>query len=263
MEYGTPCTLLEDAPEQTVEVLFEKEVPSPSNGCETTTTPRGHVTVTQVSLRQICCYSTNNMDQKARETGATYENGTITEETSFVIPLKSFRIQSLQEHEIRVVTRYDTVMTARKLTRHISGHYGPNPDLYLVVNGTPLKDWDRISSEDGQVILLKTRLRGGMRRSSRAPAKLDVTKELCTIRQREPLNHMGQQEEDRQTRIRMELRKLRHRMWSQHHPLRSEMDRLLSTTGPISEDDLKILHHRSTECSTRPLLQRGLFCQDG
>jgi hypothetical protein len=70
VEYGTPCTLLEDSPEQTVEVFFEKEIPSPSNGCETTTTPRGHVTVTQVSLRQICGYSTNNVDQKALGSGS-------------------------------------------------------------------------------------------------------------------------------------------------------------------------------------------------
>ena len=62
----------------------------------------------------------------------------------------------------------------------------------------------------------------------------------------------------------VELRKLRHRMWLQHHPLRTEVDRLLSATrGPISEDDLKNLHHLSTDCSTRPLLQRGLFCQGG
>ena len=202
--------------------------------------------------------------RKPREAGVIYENETTIEETPFIIPLKSFRVHSLQEPEIRVVVRYGTVMTAGELTRHISADYGTNSDLYLMVNGTPLEDSDKVSSDYRQQILLKTRLRGGMRRSSRAPAKLDVTKELCTIRQREPLNDMGQQEEDRQARIMAELRKLRHRMWLQYHPLRTEVDRLLSATrGPISEDDLKNLHHLSTDCSTRPLLQRGLFCQGG
>jgi hypothetical protein len=186
------------------------------------------------------------------------------EETLFIIPLQTFRVHSLQDPEIRVVVRYDTVMTAGELTRHISAHYDTNPDLYLMVNGTPLEDSDKVSSDYRQQILLKTRLCGGMRRSSRAPAKLDVTKELCTIRQREPSNDMGQQEEGRQARIRTELRKLRQSMWLQYHPLRTEVDQLLSATrGPISEDDLKNLHHLSTDCNTRPLLQRGLFCQGG
>jgi hypothetical protein len=155
-------------------------------------------------------------------------------------------------------------MTAGELTRHINADYGTNPDLYLLVNGTPLEDSDKVSSDYRQQILLKIRLRGDMRRSSRSPARLDVTKELCIIRRGEPLDHMGQQEEDRQTRIKAELRKLRKRMWSQYHPLLPEMDRLLSATeGPISEDDLKNLHHLSTDCSTRPLSQRGLFCQGG
>jgi hypothetical protein len=65
-----PRTRLEDAPEQTVEVFLEKEIPSPSNGCETTTTSRGHVTVTQVSLRQICDDSTSNVDQKTLGSGS-------------------------------------------------------------------------------------------------------------------------------------------------------------------------------------------------
>jgi hypothetical protein len=45
-EYGMPRTRLEDAPEQTVEILIEKEIPSPPNGRETTAMSRGHVTVT-------------------------------------------------------------------------------------------------------------------------------------------------------------------------------------------------------------------------
>ena len=202
--------------------------------------------------------------RKTWEAGVIYENETTIEETPFIIPLKSFRVHSLQEPEIRVVVRYDTVMTARELTRHISAHYDTNSDLYLTVNGTPFEDSDEVSSDHSQQILLKTRLRGGMRRSSRAPDKLDVTKELCTIRRREPLSDMGQQEEGRQARIKAELRELRQRMWSKHHPLRTEVDRLLSATrGPISEDDLKNLHHLSTDCSKRPLLQQGLFCQGG
>ena len=202
--------------------------------------------------------------RKPREAGVIYENETIIEKISFIIPLASFRVHSLQEHEIRVVARYDTVMTAGELTRHISAHYGTNPDLYLLVNGTPIEDSDKVSSDYSQQILLKTRLRGGMRRSSRAPARLDVTRELCIIRQGEPLDHKGLQEEDRQARIKAKLCKLRTRMWSQYHPLISEMDQLLSATGgPISEDDLKNLHHLSTDCSKRPLSQRGIFCQGG
>ena len=198
--------------------------------------------------------------RKPREAGVIYENGTIREKTSFVIPLKSFQVQSLQEHELRVVVRYDTVMTAGELTRHVGAHYGTNPDLYLVVNGTPLEDSDKVSNDYRQQILVKTRLRGGMRRSSRTPAVLDVTKELRILRQREPLQCMDHQ----QARITEGLRELRYKMWLQHHPLRQEIDRLLSATkGPISEDDLKNLHHLSTDCNTRPLLQRGLFCQDG
>jgi hypothetical protein len=45
-EYDMPRTRLEDAPEQTVEILLEKEIPSLSNGRKTTTMSRGHVTVT-------------------------------------------------------------------------------------------------------------------------------------------------------------------------------------------------------------------------
>jgi hypothetical protein len=198
------------------------------------------------------------------ETGAIYRNGTMTETTSFIIPLDSFRIQSLQEHEIRVITRYGT--TAGELTRHISAHYGANPrDLYLTVDGTPLENWDKVNSDYGQHILLRTRLRGGVRRSSRALAKLDVTKEMCTIRKGDSSDHsMGQQDEDRQVQVRAGLSRLRNRMWSQHHPLLTEMDRLLSEKkGTISQDDLKNLHHLSTDCSTRTSLQRGLFCQEG
>ena len=85
---------------------------------------------------------TRELDEEA---GAIYRNGTITETTSFVIPLDSFRVQSLQEHEIRVITRYGT--TAGELTRHISAHYGANPlDLYLTVDDTPFKDSDKVSS---------------------------------------------------------------------------------------------------------------------
>jgi hypothetical protein len=92
-----------------------------------------------------------------------------------------------------------------------------------------------------------------MRRSSRSSTKLDVTKELCTIRQGEPLDHsMGQQDEGRQSLVRSGLHKLRDRMWSQYHPLLPEMDRLLLVTRgtDISPDDLKNLHHLSTDCST-------------
>jgi hypothetical protein len=85
--------------------------------------------------------------RKPWEAGAIYENETMIEETSFIIPLESFRVHSLQEHEIRVVARYDTVMTAGELTRHISAHYGTNPDLYLLVNGTPLEDSDKVSRD--------------------------------------------------------------------------------------------------------------------
>ncbi len=150
--------------------------------------------------------------RKPWEAGVIYENETTIEETPFIIPLKSFRVHPLQEPEIRVVVRYDTVMTAGELTRHISAHYGTNSDLYLMVNGAPLEDSDKVSSDHRQQILLKTRLCRGMRRSSRAPANIDVTKELFTIRRRQPINDMGQQEEGRQARIRVELRKLRQRM---------------------------------------------------
>ena len=104
------------------------------------------------------------------ETGAIYRNGTMTETTSFIISLDSFRVQSLQEHEIRVIARYGT--TVGELTRHISTHYGANPrDLYLTVDGTPLENWDKVNSDYGQHILLRTRLRGGVRRSSTSPRK--------------------------------------------------------------------------------------------
>jgi hypothetical protein len=194
------------------------------------------------------------------ETGAIYRNETMTETTSFIISLDSFRVQSLQEHEIRVIARYGT--TAGELTRHISTHYGANPrDFYLTVDGTPLENWDKVNSDYDQHILLRTRLRGGVRRSSRELEKLDVTKEMCTIRKGESSDHsMGQQDEDRQVQVRAGLSRLRNRMWSQHHPLLPVMDRFLSEKkGTISQDDLKNLHHLSTDCSTRTSLQRGLF----
>ena len=45
--------------------------------------------------------------RKPREAGVIYGNETTIEETPFIIPLKSFRVHSLQESEIRVVVRYD------------------------------------------------------------------------------------------------------------------------------------------------------------
>jgi hypothetical protein len=53
-------------------------------------------------------------------------------------------------------------------------------------------------------------------------------------------------------------------MWSNQNSLLPEINRLLWTTNrtSITQDDLKKLHHLSTDCSTRPLLQRGLFCQE-
>jgi hypothetical protein len=189
----------------------------------------------------------------------------MTATTSFVLSLDSFRVQSLQEHEMRVIARYGT--TAGELTRHISAHYRVNPlDLYLTVDHTPLTDLDKVSSDYRQHILLRTRLRGVMRRSSRAPAKLNVTKELCTIRRGDPSDHsMGQQDEDQQVLVRAGLHQLRDRMWAQHHPLLTEMNRFLSATKgtSISQNELKHLHHLSTVCSSRLSLQRGLFCQDG
>ena len=127
--------------------------------------------------------------ERDQVTGATYTNGLMTTSTLFVHPLVSIRIHTHQEQEIRVISRYHT--TAGELTRHISSHYGANPlDLYLTEDGKLLKDSDRIKD---QQLFLRTRLRGGTppkRRSSRASATLDVTKELYTIRQRlqgEPL----------------------------------------------------------------------------
>ena len=208
------------------------------------------------------------MKEHDQVTGAIYTNGFITKSTLFVHPLVSIRVQTHQEQEIRVISRYYT--TAGELTRHISSHYGANPlDLYLTEDGKPLKDSDRIKD---QQLFLRTRLRGGMppkRRSTRASSTLDVTKELYTIRQRlqgELLGHpTGQQSSDRQTLVRKSLQQLRERMWSKQHSLLPEIDRLLLTTNRtlITQDDLRKLHHLSTDCGTRPLLQLGLFCQTG
>jgi hypothetical protein len=200
------------------------------------------------------------MQELNQVTGAIYTNGLITKSTLFVHPLVSIRVQTHQEQEIRIISRYYT--TAGELTRHISSHYGTNPlDLYLTEDGKPLKDSDRIKD---QQLFLRTRLRGGTppkKRPSRAQATLDVTKELYTIRQR----LQGEQDSDQQALVRKNLQQLRERIWSKQHSLLPEIDRLLLATNgtSITQDDLRKLHHSSTDCGTRPLLQRGLFCQVG
>jgi hypothetical protein len=82
----------------------------------------------------------------------------MTATTSFIInSLVSFRVQSLQAHDIQVIARADT--TAGELTRHIGAHFNANPlDLCLTVEGAPLKDSDKVLSDDRQHILLRTRL---------------------------------------------------------------------------------------------------------
>jgi hypothetical protein len=184
----------------------------------------------------------------------------MTATTSFLInSLVSFRVQSLQAHDMQVIARAGA--TAGELTRHIGVHFNVCPlDLFLTVKGAPLQASDEVLNDDRQHILLRTRLRGGVRRSSRAPANLDVTKELRTIRKVEPLE--AQQDEGQQTRIRAGLQKLRDRMWAKNHHLLPEMDQLLleTTETSISQGDLQKLHHLSTECNGR-LSQQGLFCQ--
>jgi hypothetical protein len=86
------------------------------------------------------------MQELNKVTGAIYTNGLITKSTLFVHPLVSIRVQTHQEQEIRIISRYYT--TAGELTRHISSHYGTNPlDLYLTEDGKPLKDSDRIKDQ--------------------------------------------------------------------------------------------------------------------
>jgi hypothetical protein len=63
VEYDISFIRFENAHEQTVDLLFEKEDPSPSNGRATKTMSAGHESVTQTSLGQIRCYASNNMDQ--------------------------------------------------------------------------------------------------------------------------------------------------------------------------------------------------------
>ncbi len=213
--------------------------------CQKDTTP-SH----RSSLDRYAATPPTTWTREPRKVGAIYRNGTMIETTSFVIPLDSFRVQSLQEHDMRVIARYGT--TAGELTRHISTHYDANPvDLYLTVDGTPLKDSDKVSSDYRQHILLRTRLRGGMRRSSRAPANLDVTKELCSIRQGEPLDHsMTQQDEVRQARVRAGLQQLRTRMWAQHHPLSSVRN------GPAPIRDKRNFHISGGSQKSAPLEYR-------
>jgi hypothetical protein len=76
--------------------------------------------------------------RKPWEAGVIYENETMIEETPFIIPLASFRVHSLQEYEIRVVARYDTVMTEGELTRHIG----------LLHLGDAITSWRRIKGKE-------------------------------------------------------------------------------------------------------------------
>jgi hypothetical protein len=224
------------------------------------TTPSYRSSPDRPAATPVTVWTRRLMKELDQVTGAIYTNGLITKSTLFVRPLISIRVQAHQEQEIRVISHYHT--TAGELTRHISSHYGANPlNLYLTEDGKSLKDSDRIKD---QQLFLKTRLRGGTpprRRSSRASATLDVTKELYTIRQR----LQGVQDSDRQALVRKNLQQLRERIWSKQHSLLSEIDRLLLVTNrtSITQDDLRRLHHSSTDCGTLPLLQRGLFCQVG
>jgi hypothetical protein len=147
------------------------------------TTPSYRPSSNRSSATPATMWTRRLMQERDQVTGAIYTNGFITKSTLFVHPLVSIRVQTHQEQEIRVISWYYT--TAGELTRHISSHHGSNPlDLYLTEDGKPLKDSDRIKD---QQLFLRTRLRGGTppkKRSSRAPATLDVTKELYTIRQR-------------------------------------------------------------------------------
>jgi hypothetical protein len=224
------------------------------------TTPSYRPSSNRSSATPATVWTRRLMQELDQVTGAIYTNGRITKSTLFVHPLVSIRVQTHQEQEIRVISRYYT--TAGELTRHISSHYDANPlDLYLTEDGKPLKNSDRIKD---QQLFLRTRLRGDTppkKRSSRASATLDVTKELYTIRQR----LQGEQDSERQTLVRKNLLQLRERIWSKKHSLLTEIDRLLLVTNgtSITQDDLRKLHHLSTDCGTRPFLQRGLFCQAG